>query len=274
VKNAPPAAPGALPVPLGAREDGANLSFFPTHLRAPVFSEMHIQSLAQSCADAHGQPMGLLMAWSLSGADWEDIYLDGVVPAAQLLGQWWLADRMDFAAVTIASTRLQQALYDLSPTFLSQSHDANNGLSALLFSCSGSQHTLGIFMLGEFFRKHGWRVSGLTHGGPEAATRSVQSDWFDLVGLSVSSDRCLETVGPQIRALRAASANPALKIMVGGPMAALHRGLLLSLGADCIGGDARESQRLAVQTVKKTQVLRSNTVHATLQWTVRPVHPH
>ena len=223
-----------------------------THSRVPVFSELQIQALAQSCVEPSGQPLGLLMSWAMSGVDWEDVYLHGVVPAAQLLGQWWLADRMDFVAVSIASTRLQQTLYDLSPTFLGQSHDANNGLSALLFSCSGSQHTMGVFMLGEFFRKYGWRVSGVPFLGTAGALRNVESDWFDVAGLSVSTTRCLETVGSQIRQLRAASANPDLKIMVGGPMASINRDLMFSLGADLIGGDARESQRLAFQSVKKT----------------------
>ena len=229
-------APGTLPL-LQARIAGIN--------------DAQVHALAQACWQDAGQPLLLLQSWAQAGVDWEDIYLHGVVPAAQLLGQWWLADRMDFVAVSIASTRLQQTLYDLSPTFLNQARDANNGLSALLFCCPGSQHTMGVFMLGEFFRKSGWRVSGVPFPGAASALRSVQSDWFDVLGLSVSTTLCLESVGGLIRNLRAASANPALKIMVGGPMAATNRGLMLSLGADFIGGDARESQRLARQYVKQ-----------------------
>jgi methanogenic corrinoid protein MtbC1 len=229
-----------------------------------VFSELQIQALAQSCSGEYGQPMRLMLAWAESGMDWEDIYLEAVVPAAQLLGKWWLADRMDFVAVSIASTRLQQTLYDLSPTFLGQSHDANNGLSALLFSTPGSQHSMGVFMLGEFFRKYGWRVSGVPFMGIAGALRNVQSDWFDVLGVSVSTDRCLETVGGLIRELRAASANPDLKIMVGGPMAANNRGQMYRLGADFVGADSRESQRLASHYVRKAHGVRLATDRATL----------
>lgn len=243
--------PDTHPVQGGGRQANASpLSGAPLP-GTPVFSELQIQSLAQACWDDRGQPLQLLLAWAEAGVDWEDIYLQGVVPAAQLLGKWWLADRMDFVAVSIASTRLQQTLYDLSPTFLNQSHDANNGLSALLFCTPGSQHSMGVFMLGEFFRKYGWRVSGVPFLGAEGALRNVQSDWFDVVGLSVSTNRCLETVGGLIRELRAASANPDLKIMVGGPMAANNRGQMYRLGADFIGADARESQRLASKYVRK-----------------------
>lgn len=210
----------------------------------------HVENLAEACWREDGNPTQMLRSWALAGLDWEDIYLQGVVPAAQLLGAWWLSDRMSFAAVSIASTRLQQTLYTLSPNFLSQAQ-ASNGLSALLFCSPGSQHSMGVFMLGEFFRKSGWRVCGLPFQGTVGAMRSVQSDWFDVLGLSVSTDRCMDTVGRQIRELRAASANPDMKIMVGGPMVTVNRGLLLSLGADFIGGDARESQRLASQYVKK-----------------------
>lgn len=219
--------------------------------RTPAISALQVQTLAEACWQAQGQPLQLLQSWALAGADWEDIYLQGVVPAAQLLGAWWLSDRMDFVAVTIASSRLQQTLVDLSPTFLAQAQAANNGLSALLFCSPGSQHSMGVFMLGEFFRKSGWRVAGLPFQGPMAAVRSVQSDWFDVLGLSVSTNRCLDSLGRLIQDLRAASANPELKIMVGGPMVAINRGLMLSLGADFIGGDARESQRLASQYAKK-----------------------
>lgn len=210
----------------------------------------HVQALAEACIQEGGQPMHLLHAWALGGADWEDIYLQAVAPAAQLMGVWWQSDQLDFAGVSLAVTRLQQTLYDLSPTFLGRAGKANNGLSALLFCNPGSQHTLGVFMLGEFFRKHGWWVSGLQFQGQGSALRSVQCDWFDVLGLSVSTHRCVDALGELILALRSASSNPALKIMVGGSMVAQNRGLLLSLGADFIGGDARESQRLALQYVK------------------------
>jgi methanogenic corrinoid protein MtbC1 len=214
-------------------------------------STLQVQALAEACWQSQGQPLQMLQSWAVDGVDWEDIYLSGVVPAAQLLGAWWQADRMDFCAVSIASTRLQQILVELSPTFLGQDLEANNGLSALLMCSPGSQHTMGVFMLREFFRKSGWRVAGMPFQGPLNVLRIVQSDWFDVLGLSVSSNRCLDTLGGLIRDARTVSANPELKIMVGGPMVALNRGLMLSLGADFIGGDARESQRIASQYVKK-----------------------
>lgn len=223
----------------------------PPSAASPAIDSHQVQALAEACGQPAGQPLQLLHRWALDGVDWEDIYLQGVVPAAQLLGAWWLADRMDFAAVSMASARLQQTLFDLSPTFLGQSRTPRNGLSVLLLSSPGAQHSLGLFMLGEFFRKSGWQVAGLAVPGPRSVERCVQSDWFDVLGLSVSTDRCVDALGPLIQNVRAASANPDLKIMVGGAMVAINRGLLLSLGADFIGGDARESQRLASQYVKK-----------------------
>jgi methanogenic corrinoid protein MtbC1 len=210
-----------------------------------------VQALAQACWDEQGQPLQLLLAWARMGVSWDDIYLQGVAPAAQLLGVWWASDRMDFCAVSIASTRLQQTLYELSPTFLAEGGAAHNGLAALLFCSPGAQHSMGLFMLGEFFRKSGWRVAGLALPNHASAMRCVESDWFDVLGLSVSTNRCVDGLGSLVCKLRRASANPDLKIMVGGPMVAVNRGLLLSLGADFIGGDARESQRLASQYVKK-----------------------
>jgi methanogenic corrinoid protein MtbC1 len=236
---------------LGAdrQAEGSPYSCHPTV--GPAVSAVQVQELAEACWHPQGHPLQMLQSWALGGVDWEDIYLEGVVPAAQLLGAWWQSDRLDFCAVSIASTRLQQTLVDLSPTFLGQATQANNGLSVLLLSSTGSQHSMGVFMLSEFFRKSGWRVARMQFQGSSSARRCVHSDWFDVLGLSVSTPRCLDKLGGLIRDVRAASGNPDLKIMVGGAMATPNRNLLLSLGADFIGGDARESQRIASQTVKK-----------------------
>jgi len=216
-----------------------------------VLHASQVHALMQACCDPQGQPERLLRAWADAGTDWEDIYLQGVVGAAQLLGDLWVSDRLDFVAVSIASTRLQQTLYDLSPTFLSHAHEAHNGLSALLMCSPGSQHSMGVFMLGEFFRRAGWRVCGSPLMDAESAVRLVQSDWLDVLGLSLGSERCMVSAASLIRDVRRASANPALKIMVGGPMLALARDCMGKLGADFIGADARESLRLASQYVRQ-----------------------
>ena len=59
------------------------------------------------------------------------------------------------------------------------------GRRVLLLPGPGEQHTFGLSMVAEFFRRSGWEVVGGT--GPESLdpVRAVRDEWFDVVGISV-----------------------------------------------------------------------------------------
>jgi len=77
-----------------------------------------IQLLAQACLQGLDAARQVVFGWQRQGLSLEDIYIQGITPCARLLGEWWCADRLDFAMTTIASTHLQQLLYDFSAEFL------------------------------------------------------------------------------------------------------------------------------------------------------------
>ena len=77
-----------------------------------------IQMLAQACLQGLDAARQVVFGWQRQGQSLEQIYLQGISPCARLLGDWWCADRLDFALTTIASTHLQQLLYDFSAEFL------------------------------------------------------------------------------------------------------------------------------------------------------------
>ena len=82
----------------------------------------------------------------------------GILPdAARWLGLMWDEDRCDFARVTIAVGRLQQAARMLSPRFHAASVNRADALSLLLLPAPGEQHTFGLQILAEFFQRAGWR---------------------------------------------------------------------------------------------------------------------
>jgi len=190
-------------------------------------------------------------SWFDAGMDLEDIYLDGLAPAARMLGSWWLDDRIDFVKVTIGTHSLQQILCEFSPQFLQEASQKFNGFRAIFFSTPGSQHSLGSIMLAEFFRREGWQVSNLAPESEVDVIQEVSQYWFDVIGFSIASDRVLGSLKSLIAKARQLSLNPKTLIMVGGPMAALMPDLVTMLGADLAGGDARMSQRIARQRVKK-----------------------
>jgi putative AlgH/UPF0301 family transcriptional regulator len=68
--------------------------------------------------------------------------------------------------------------------------------------------------------------------------RLFQSDWFDAVGLSVSTDRHLDTLAALLPQLKDSSDNLSMRIFVGGPMAFLAPDRLQCLAAEVIAEDA------------------------------------
>jgi methylmalonyl-CoA mutase cobalamin-binding subunit len=148
---------------------------------------------------------------------------------------------------TIGSAHLQQLLHDFSVEFLQESPVDRNGWSLLVVTEPGAQHSMGLFMLSEFFKRAGWLV---TVGVPQDVTefkRLFQSDWFDAVGVSVSTDRHLNTLAALLPKLKEGSDNLALRMFVGGPMAMLAPERLRALGAEVLAQEAPETVKILTQ---------------------------
>ena len=185
-------------------------------------------------------------AWLQQGWTLEAIYLQGITGAAQCLGQWWLSDEIAFTDVTIGSSRLHRLLYEYSPAFLADAQ-APRDSTVLLIAEPGSQHTMGLFMLSEFFRREGWRTLLEQPLSWVDKMRPVTRNWLDVVAISVGSDRQLDALRGWIRDLRALSPNPNIQIIAGGPMAQWIPEQLLALGVDWVGTDARSTVLRASQ---------------------------
>ena len=161
----------------------------------------------------------ILMKWRSQGHSLKDTYLFGITGSARLIGELWSKDTLDFVNVTIALSRLHRVMHEFSQEFLSEGNAESNGLSLLLMTEPGSQHGLGAFMLSEFFRQAGWRVTLVTPLDIADFKQIFLSDWFDAVVLSISTDRQIDAVSQSLLELRKTTANSNLKIYVGGPMA-------------------------------------------------------
>ncbi|OYU30268.1 MAG: hypothetical protein CFE39_14460 [Comamonadaceae bacterium PBBC2] len=197
-----------------------------------------IQILAQACLQGLDAARQVVFGWQRQGQSLEDIYLQGITPCARLLGEWWCADRLDFALTTIASTHLQQLLYDFSAEFLQEVPQERQDWSLLLMTEPGAQHSMGLFMLSEFFKRAGWTV---TVGVPQDVAefkRLFQSDWFDAVGISVSTDRCLDVLAHLLPQLKAGADNLNLRLFLGGPMAMNEPSRLKGIDAQLLAEDA------------------------------------
>lgn len=175
------------------------------------------------------------------GTALETIYLELLAPTARRLGVMWDEDLCDFTEVTVGLWRLQQVMYDLSPVFQSHADKASAMRRAMLVPAPGSQHTFGLFMVAEFFRRAGWDVRGEPTVSATALVEATRRDWFDLVGLSVGTDLHIDALASVILALRKASLNPTIAVMVGGPVFVAHPEYLAMVGADGTASDAPQA---------------------------------
>lgn len=200
-----------------------------------AFTELVLRDDVDAC-------VGFVGALRERGVGLEQVYLDLIAPSARRLGVLWETDRCDFAQVTLSLWRLQNLVFDLAPQLPSAwTARPDSPRRALLAAAPGSQHTLGLLMVSEFFRRAGWEVWSDPCASSGDLAALVRSEWFDLVGLSVGSDGHVHPLGSVILALRRASRNPAIGVMVGGPILEGRPQLVAEVGADFTASDARQA---------------------------------
>jgi len=175
------------------------------------------------------------------GASLESIYLDLLAPAARYLGQMWAEDWCDFTAVTLGLGRLHQIVRELSPAFQNEAKHEDHGRQILLAAAHGEQHTFGLSMVAEFFRRAGWDVTCMSAARAEELVQLVRDEWFAIVGISVGCETKLEGLATQIHGLRRASRNRALGVMVGGQVFVQRPELVGLVGADATAVDGRQA---------------------------------
>jgi methanogenic corrinoid protein MtbC1 len=84
----------------------------------------------------------------------------------------------------------------------------------------------------------------------------VRKEWADVVGLSIGSERRLDWLRGCVADVRAASRNPAVVVMVGGPIFVLHPEWVAGVGADATARDARDAPRIASRLMMATRTRR------------------
>ncbi len=204
----------------------------------------------------------LLAAHLERGVALEHVFLDLFTAAAQLLGQWWESDHCNFSQVTLCLSRMQAMLHELSPSFQAGSGGARLDRAGerriLMATLPGQQHTMGLSILSEFFRREGWVVLAIPAPEPGLIQATLSTHWFDVFALSASQDAEIEDLVSTIKAARRTSQNPRMAIMVGGPLFLRRPELALPLGADGVSNDAREALDLAQRLLQAQREIRLN----------------
>ena len=186
-----------------------------------------------------------------SGLSMETIYVDLMVPAARRLGDYWDDDSISFTDVTIGLSRLQQVVRTLGWKRAQSTGPDHSAPSALFVPATTEQHTFGLFIIEDSFRRAGWRTWIETSGLDEDVIDMVQHHWFDLLGISASCDAEADRIAAMIAAVRKASRNPALFIMVGGRLFIEQPELVSAVGADATAPSGSDALRIADKLVRR-----------------------
>lgn len=217
---------------------------------APGLSDLAHHAMARLCAEqaagrvsratikAIGDPLPTALAYALcdddataantlvedllkAGLSVEDVCLDHLAPAARRLGEWWETDRVPFTDVTLATARMQSMLRRMPASRVPVR--CANGKGAIFASVPGEEHTFGIMMAADLFRRHGWDVGlmvGCTHD--ELIARFARDD-RPVIGLSCGGDHSFAALKRLMHGLR--KNRPNAQILLSGQIVA-HPGRL------------------------------------------------
>ncbi|WP_457106220.1 cobalamin B12-binding domain-containing protein [Methylobacterium sp. P5_C11] len=171
------------------------------------------------------------------------LFIDLLAPAAALLGRMWDDDLCDFVEVTTGVARLQNLIARFRVDGDAVQLDGKRRL--LLMSAPGEEHTFGVRIVEQFLRRAEWFVSIGLSSRPDEIADLVASEWFAVVGLTLSNETRLEPLARAIRSVRQASCNRAIGVMVGGPVFLKRPALVEQVGADASAVDAATAVLLA-----------------------------
>lgn len=171
-----------------------------------------------------------------------------LIPAvARRLGHEWEEDSSSFVDVTVVVCRLEQLVSRLHQEAATEAALAAGWVGrALVGPVPGEQHTLGVMLVAEALRKDGWDVL-LTPLDAEQVVllQQVSHEWFDVIALSVSSERLVRRVPALLRSLRRSARNPDMRILLGGRPFCEQHDLAETFGADGTASDSARAVALA-----------------------------
>ncbi len=184
-----------------------------------------------------------------AGHSMEAVYVDLLAPAARRLGDYWDEDSISFTDVTIGLGRLQQVVRALG--WRTPGHGEAGGLShsALFVPGPSEQHTFGLFLIEDSFRRAGWRTWIETAATTEEMVDTVRCHWFDVFGMSASGDGQVDRITSDIESVRRASRNKDLLVLVGGRLFIERPELVSAVGANATANDGGEALLIASQNL-------------------------
>jgi len=190
-----------------------------------------------------------------SGHSLVSLYMNLIPASTRRLQELWENDENSFTEVTLALGRAQNLIHQLSPIFVNQANFSDFQGTALLVNVPGSQHTLGILMLGEFFKLAGWNTTVEIEISSDELKDRIRSQASDLVAISISCEAQWDTMESLLKEIKKISKNKGVLTMVGGPLFDFKPELVNACSADVCALTAEEAlQKVAGLLSKRNRL--------------------
>jgi len=164
----------------------------------------------------------------------------------------WEEDECEFIDVTMGLWRLQEVMREIAARVPPVIRSLRAPARALFSPMPGDQHGFGALMIDEVFARAGWESEVLIDPQQRELLAVTSQKSFDLLGLTITNDSPTSAIQSLIRAIRTVSANPALRIMIGGRLINANPGMAEEVGADGTATDAFAALECAERMVAET----------------------
>ena len=184
------------------------------------------------------------------GTKTEDIHLIYMARAARMLGDMWDDNKIDFVTVTLGTGRLLAIMRGMRPLF--ETPLPVLGKTAIFASVPGENHTIGVRMATDIFRKDGWEIDlkvGLDHN---SLVDQIERQPSGIIGLSIGGKHSMEPLSKLVVALNICC--PHSLILVCGQDVEHSKPVLQLMGLDAIAETFHEAkQKMAELWDRKTE---------------------
>jgi methanogenic corrinoid protein MtbC1 len=178
-----------------------NRSHRPSGAAEAVLGPAVPAALAYALCDRDEMSAKLLVDDLLAaGLSVEDLCLNHLAPAARRLGELWDRDRLPFTEVTIATARIQSMLRRMPHCAATAKVSSVNG--AFFAAVPGEEHTLGVMMAADLFRRSGWDVSVAVGQSHDELIARLGRDDRPVIGLSCSGNHSFAALARLMADLR------------------------------------------------------------------------
>lgn len=216
----------------------ASAQFGPKYIAPATRLEVFCTHLLNNDPDA---ALALIQKERAGGLTARDIYFGYISGSAQLLGKMWEEDEVSFSQVTSASGYLYALMRALRPTDRDATPGAPGRKNAFFCTLPGENHSLGVSVAADLFRRQGWDIDlklGLSHN---ALLHRIAANEPEIVGLSFSNPERLSDLTQLCVSIRLSV--PQALIVVAGPAVVDPEDLKAVADVDLVFTDVDEAEQ-------------------------------